>query len=215
MVENWGAFLQNASNAATALGIVIAVGVFWSDFRSRRRDRELSTYSVTCTDYMDYLKLCLQFPDAKVLENNVANGKVDYLVTEAAVNMLERAYYLYSDHRTGFKSKQWYGWHTYICEWCKLPSFQKHWRDVAAQYDGSFQTYMSGVINGVLADRVPPAFPKGRLTGWRAPLATSFTWLSGFSTAAAFGAGYLGLWLPAIAALGLGALTTAVAARYR
>ena len=141
------------ADVATAFGLPIAAFVFWREKRRERHDREWGTYNSLDEKYIEYLKMCVEFPELDAynyqLEDNVQLTNYEktqrVALFEILVSILERSYLMYFDQSSKIKEKQWVGWHNYIVGWKKDPRFAELWPKVSEQYDSDFVAYVNDI----------------------------------------------------------------------
>jgi hypothetical protein len=69
------------------------------------------------------------------------------------ISMYERAFILYADKSTDFKTEQWNGWESGLSRWIRKPVFLEAWRAIGGDFDTKFQSH----VNGLMATPAGPA----------------------------------------------------------
>ena len=152
-IDQLSKILGLLANAATFGGIILAIILFFIERKRHRIEKELSTYSATTTDYLEYLRLCIDHPEVNVVEapqtkeDTDSTGRNQSLILDIVVNMLERAYFLYREHKSEFRRKQWEGWNKYIKDWCQHSAFRERWPDLVEQYDEDFVNHITKIYD--------------------------------------------------------------------
>ena len=146
------------ANIATLLGVPIAIWRFASEERRERVDREYGTYDALDEKYIDYLKLCLEYPDLDVYD--YAKSEIDQLLSKKnhfvnkqelilftiLISIFERSFLMYRDQSTAIKKEQWMGWDEYIREYAVRDNFRLAWKILGTQFDVNFLQYMDQVM---------------------------------------------------------------------
>lgn len=149
--------LQALANVAAVLGIPAALFVYIQEKRRERIEREYGTYHALDEKYIEYLGLCLQYPELDMyglpLEDKAAltpqQAIQQYALFEILVSILERAFLMYRDQSTRVKRTQWSGWQEFIADWCARQNFRALWKLLGEGYDREFVAYMEGVMAGL------------------------------------------------------------------
>lgn len=147
-------YLDALSKVIIILGFPIAYLQFIRAKRKEKRDREYGTYNALDEKYLEFQRLCLQYPYLNVFdipdtEPNELNGmqkKEELILYTMLFSIFERAYLLYSDQRSKIKKKQWVGWETYIRGYCMRQNFLDAWKISGLTFDTDFEEYMNSLI---------------------------------------------------------------------
>ena len=146
------------ANIATLLGVPIAIWLFANEKRRERLDREYGTYDALDAKYIDYLKLCLEYPDLDVYDyakseidqflskKKQSIGKRELILFTILISIFERAFLMYRDQSTDLKKEQWVGWDEYIRDYTTRNNFRLAWKILGTQFDAQFLQYMDQVM---------------------------------------------------------------------
>lgn len=162
--------LDELAYLATALGLPMALLIYWRDVRRSREEREVGTYAALDDKYLHYLELCLQHPHLNIYvyplvpkrsysaEENVQR----YAMFETVISIAERAFLRYRGHSSEKRRKQWSGWEAYLQDWKCHPDYPELWDRLGTQFDTDFVDFVNGLKP---AEKLPPtisATPKAR-----------------------------------------------------
>jgi hypothetical protein len=159
---DWIAVSAAASNWATAIGLPVAIVVYWLQHRRDRVQRELETFSSVGSDYLQYLHTCLDHPIASIYAHQGSCGPLskdqvrEALLFEILICNLEAAFFRYRDQSTDLKRRQWKGWERYVRDWCETQWFQDHWTGFEDSYDIEFGDSVTRLLNEVKATPAAP-----------------------------------------------------------
>lgn len=152
-IKHWSDLIELASHVVSLVGIPIAVALFFLEKRRERLDREYGTYNALDDKYIEYLKLCLQYPELNLyyVPMRLQPAALDptqeiqrLALFEILVSQMERAYLMYFGQPKGFRSEQWRGWSVYIDKWMKRPDFGQLLGSIDSdQYDAAFVDYLT------------------------------------------------------------------------
>lgn len=137
--------LEILASLSTALGIPLAIVLFYREKKKERRELEFAVYDAPHREYLEYLRLCLEYPELDAAEDSLKEiptpleRKTTTLFT-ILISMLERAFLLYGVHRI---EEQWRGWDAYIDDWCAQERFRQAWRRLGGQFDERFVEYVN------------------------------------------------------------------------
>ncbi|MDP4265394.1 MAG: hypothetical protein Q8941_22905 [Bacteroidota bacterium] len=143
-------YLSAIANVILILGLPIAVIQYISTTKKEKKDREYETYNSLDEKYVEWEKLCLEYPQLDIYDVkdsippvlNAKEKKEEMILFTILFSIFERAYILYSDESTQMKKDQWIGWHLYITNYCQRDNFRQAWRVTGATFDDRFQKYM-------------------------------------------------------------------------
>ena len=149
--ESLKSMLEMVTQLATIVGIPVGIYVYFVNKQRERSGREYQVYNSLDDKYIDFLKLCIQYPELKVStgqteENNQWSEEQEYrrsALYEILISLFERAYLLYNDESDRIKKAQFKGWQEYIHDWMKSKSFRKYWWLLGTQFDKTFKDYMN------------------------------------------------------------------------
>lgn len=147
--------LEALSYFATILGIPIAIAAFLYEKRKERLQREIETYIEANQRYIEYLTLCLEYPeldcgeflsdDKDAVAAGLSVGKLTMFTI--LVSLLEGGYVLYRSHQGAIRKKQWRGWSDYMDFWASRQDFRKAWPLLGSQFDTDFVEHMQNYID--------------------------------------------------------------------
>lgn len=81
-----------------------------------------------------------------VFTNNFFNPTMKQFVAfEILTSLFERAFLMYEDQSTSFRSEQWKGWDAYIKMWMKDPEYKVSWEKMGTTWEHKFELYMEEV----------------------------------------------------------------------
>ncbi|MBC8116447.1 MAG: hypothetical protein H7062_18815 [Candidatus Saccharimonas sp.] len=165
-------FLEPMSYLATIIGVPVAIWAFRSEKDRDRRDRsdelekqraerqaereqkERQTYLEAHANYIDYLVLCLQYPELDAFDLSADDPEVKKAGVDInkltlftiLISLLESGFVLYRDHATNIRNLQWKGWHEYMVMWAERAAFREVWPLLGPQFDGEFVEHMQGLV---------------------------------------------------------------------
>jgi hypothetical protein len=145
-------WVEIVSGLVTILGLPFAIATY-----IRRKNQESleartraddEAYSRLFTDYNDYLKLVMQYPELDLGDEPLPSPPSfddDPLLKIRAVSLfnvflslVERAYLLYGVASDEARNKQWRGWQAYTVEVLSRPHIRAMYERHKDQYDASF-----------------------------------------------------------------------------
>jgi transcriptional regulator with XRE-family HTH domain len=155
-MANWiSETFQVLANISTALGIPLAISLFYQDRKKEIREREYIAYDSLDSNYIEYLKLCLDNPDLDVFDLPIEEGKErlseqerrETIMFGILFSVLERAFLMYEDESTGIKIRRRIEWERYIVnDWIPREKFRKMWKIQGEGYYINFVRYMNSLI---------------------------------------------------------------------
>ena len=155
--------LETVLNFTQLIGIPIAILIYINNKRMERRDKDYGTYDSLDDKYIDYLKLCLEYPALDVADiprrELAASAAVltpeqrhaELMMFSILLSIMERAYLMYKDRSYKVREKQWLGWDEYIRTWLERTNFKAALPDLLPGFDGRFVDYLIG-LQGRLDD---------------------------------------------------------------
>jgi len=146
--------LPLAADFATAFGIPVAIFTFLMEKRRERREREYGTYDALDEKYIEFQRLCLEYPQLDVFDGQELKRtgytpeeeRMELILFTILFSVLERAHLMYKGHRKRMKEDQWEGWDEEIIKWCGRGRFLRAWALVGDNYDKKFTDYMKEKI---------------------------------------------------------------------
>ncbi|GJM40704.1 MAG: hypothetical protein DHS20C20_09860 [Ardenticatenaceae bacterium] len=155
------------ANMATLLGVPIAIWLFAHEKRRERLDREYGTYDALDEKYLDYLKLCLEYPDLDVYDytkseidqflskENQKIEKNELILFTILISIFERSFLMYKDQSTSLKKEQWAGWDEYMRDYAARGNFRLAWKILGTQFDTNFLQHMNQIMLETKANNLP------------------------------------------------------------
>lgn len=138
--------LEALSYIATIVGIPIALFIFWSEKRKERRAREVEAYVRSTDRYIQYLTLCLQYPETKTFDPDTIDRGIEtprLIMFCILICVFETAFLsLRRNAPRQIQKRQWKGWEHYITMWAGQQDFIKTWDIIGVDFDSDFQVYM-------------------------------------------------------------------------
>lgn len=139
----------------TILGVPTGLYIYYSNKKKEREQKELEVYNSLDDKYIDFLKLCAQYPDLKISADNREDSnnlteaqKYQRLsIYEILISLLERADLLYKSRSTKIKKQQFKGWESYKNDWMKTKSFREAWNTLGSEYEETFVQSMNTLYN--------------------------------------------------------------------
>lgn len=156
---NWllthGEAFEALAHLVVLIGVPVGLLQFALKTRKERRDREYGTYNALDEHYLDFQKMCLQYPnldvfdipDATPLELSSEDQKRELVAFTLLFSIFERAFLMYKDQSRTMRLRQWTGWHQYIESYCGRENFRQAWRTSGRTFDVDFQAYMAGLVD--------------------------------------------------------------------
>lgn len=136
------------------LSIVVGVPVGLYQYiqakRREREDRESRVFDAVSASYMEFQRLCLDYPYLDVFDIpddqpaalTPLQAKEELVAFSVLFSIFERAYLLYADRPTRITEGQWQGWHAHICGYYRRANFRRAWSLGSSSYDPRFNAYM-------------------------------------------------------------------------
>ena len=132
------------------LGIPVAVSQYIRAIRKEQRDREGATYDAVDDKYIEFQRLCLEYPRLDVwdlpnsspLELSKEEKKQELIAFTLLLSIFERGFLMKSD----MSSEQWTGWHEYIKDYSKRPNFRHAWKESGGTFDSRFEEFMGKLV---------------------------------------------------------------------
>lgn len=148
------AILETLSYIAVVLGIPIAVVEYKRTKKKEQLDRDYGTYNALDDKFIEFQKLCLQYPyldvfhlsDEKPVALTGQQIKEELIALTWLISIFERAFLMYSHASNEAKEKQKPGWDMYINEYCKRKNFIAAWNKAGGAFDTEFVKYIEDTI---------------------------------------------------------------------
>gem|GEM_PF-1473821 len=146
--------LQAASNFVSILGLVIAVGGFVWDRHRERRERELNAFATLDDKYIDFLRLCLDYPQLDVLAvpldspGSLTDDQLrkEYALFAILISLFESVSVMLEGQSAAYRGRFQPGWEDCMKSYAKRAGFRRAWAIVGPQCDRRFYEYMQGLI---------------------------------------------------------------------
>jgi hypothetical protein len=150
-------FFQILANLSIVLGIPVSLYLFYTEKEKERREREYGTYNALDDKYIDYLKLCLAYPEYDIFdipneenkEMSPEKRRMQLMLFSILVSILERSFLMYKDQSTKIKRDQWSGWDSYIRDYTSRISFREAWKLIGDDFDRNFVEYVNNIIKSI------------------------------------------------------------------
>jgi hypothetical protein len=121
-----------ASYVVTVIGLPFAILIFIWEQRKERRNEDEEMYLRLSDEYTNFLKLCLENADLRLLQPGGGNetGSPEQEERKRAlfgilVSLFERAYLLvYEDTMDRQTRRMWKSWEDFMLEWCRRTDFR-------------------------------------------------------------------------------------------
>jgi hypothetical protein len=141
-----------ASYVVTAVGLPLAIVVFFYEQNKERENEEEQAYQQLSDSYTQFLKLVLDNPDLKLRSQQATPGLNDeqrermLLIFDMLVALFERAYLLiYEEDMAEKQRRRWHSWEDYMRDWCRREDFHIALPELLRGEDPDFAAYIEGV----------------------------------------------------------------------
>ncbi|MGH2570459.1 MAG: hypothetical protein ACRDGR_04495 [bacterium] len=141
-----------ASYVVTAVGLPLAIVVFFYEQNKERENEEETAYQQLSDSYTQFLKLVLEHPDLKLGSPQATPGLNEeqrermLLFFDMLVALFERAYLLiYEDDMSEKQRRRWHSWEDYMRDWCRREDFQIVLPELLRGEDPDFAAYIESV----------------------------------------------------------------------
>ena len=148
----------------TFISVLLAVIRYYVATKREQAAREYETYNALDERYMEFQKLCMQYPhldvfdiaDAKTAALTDVQRKQELILFTMLISLFERAYLMYYGQSQALKRRQWRGWEAYIHAYGQRPNFRAAWDTIAApdaasdetSFDQKFTKFMTAALSG-------------------------------------------------------------------
>jgi hypothetical protein len=147
-------FAEFLSYVAFSLGIPAALFEYARQARSERRERELAIYDSLDEGFIEFQKLCLEYPyldiadipDERPQELDELQQKQEYTALLILFSLFERAYVMEIDNPTKVTMAQWIGWDRVIRAYFQRKNVIAAWQRVGEWFDPRFMEYMTTIV---------------------------------------------------------------------
>lgn len=143
-------YIDILSKLMVILGFPLAYIQYRRTKRKERRDREYGTYNALDEKYLEFQRLCLNYPHLNIFDipddslppPTKEQVREELILFTMLFSIFERAYLLYSDQSSAIKKKQWVGWDSYIKSYCERENFINAWKISGSTFDTDYEHYM-------------------------------------------------------------------------
>lgn len=147
-------FFALLSYITVILGIPIGLYQLVRSSKKEQREREEAVYHALDEKYLDFQRLCLQYPyldifdvpDNKAVALTEQQKKEELILFTWLFSLFERAYVLHDERDSQKLQKQWLGWKDYIYSYCQRKNFRSAWEISGQTFDPRFQLFMDEMI---------------------------------------------------------------------
>jgi hypothetical protein len=158
---SWGPKLAIAANAATALALIVGAWQFVRESDAGREQRRFGVYNELNSQYVDYLKMCVEYPwvdgfETRLQEPRAPRNPKEQRIEEAVyltlVSLLERAYVFYVKvlpKDDAWAKTQWDGWALYADRFAQRERFRENWPLIRMEFDTDFTKWMDERVAAV------------------------------------------------------------------
>jgi hypothetical protein len=148
---------ETVSHVIVIVGLPLAIIQYWKESSKERMDRRYEIYSSMDEKFVEWEKLCLEYPELDIHDVkdsvpvvlNEKQKKQEVILFTILFSIFERAYMLYSDESTQLKKSQWTGWDQYMQDYCKRENFRQAWKISGTTFAMEFQSYMETKIKEI------------------------------------------------------------------
>jgi hypothetical protein len=142
--------LEILSYLVVVLGVPVAVYQHVIAKRAERLDRERTIFEAAWTSYVDFERLCLEYPDLDVFDVPDAEPvaltplqrKQELIALSMLFSVFERAFLLYAERPTAASGRQWREWEVHIDGYLCRENVLRAWRIGESDYDPRFTAYV-------------------------------------------------------------------------
>jgi hypothetical protein len=124
-------FWELTSYVVTAIGLPLAIFVFFYEQRRERENEDEEVYQLLSDNYQDFLKVALEHADLRLFSAEQTPNLDDeqrermLIVFSMLISLFERAYLLlYEPGMSGRQQRRWRSWEDYMREWCSRADFR-------------------------------------------------------------------------------------------
>lgn len=141
------------SYIVTALGLPLAIAIFFFEQRKERANEEAESYQLLSNGYNDFLKVVIDNPDLHLF----TSGATPDLSTEQQermqiilamlMSLFERAYLTaWGDDMNTAQRRRWNVWEDFMREWIRRDDFHARIEPLLAGEDPDFQIYFRDLV---------------------------------------------------------------------
>lgn len=125
------AFWELTSYVVTAIGLPLAIFVFFYEQRRERENEDEEVYQLLSDNYQDFLKVALDHADLHLFSTeqtpnlDAEQRERMLIVFSMLISLFERAYLLlYESSMSNRQQRRWLSWEDYMREWCSRADFR-------------------------------------------------------------------------------------------
>lgn len=125
------AFWELTSYVVTAIGLPLAIFVFFYEQRRERENEDEEVYQLLSGNYQDFLKVALDHADLHLFSTeqtpnlDAEQRERMLIVFSMLISLFERAYLLlYESSMSNRQQRRWLSWEDYMREWCSRADFR-------------------------------------------------------------------------------------------
>lgn len=146
--------LETAAQLVVILGLPGALYRYYRTTAREATDREYGTYNALDDKYLEFQKLCLEFPRLDVSDIPLVNPpelneferQQELIAFTMLMSVFERAFLMYKDQGVKIRREQWDGWHEYIEGYCRRANFRGAWEISGKTFDARYQAFMKDIL---------------------------------------------------------------------
>lgn len=154
--------LEALSRVVVFVGIPTGLFQFFLKARHEQRDRAYGTYNALDEKYVQFQRLCLDYPrldvfdvpDAEPAELTLEEKKQELVAFTLLFSIFERSFLMYKDQSRKVRDKQWTGWQGYLVSYCSRENFRQAWQLSGHTFDSEFQDHMAATLRDSPRPRV-------------------------------------------------------------
>jgi len=144
------------------LGIPIGLIRYWLTKRKEQRGRDDATFDALDHKFMEFQRLCLDFPELDIFDvpdknakdKNEFQRKQELIAFTFLFSIFERAHRTYKDVSKKSKKIEWTGWQEYIQQFCVRENFLNAWKESGRTFNSDFQNYMQNLLADTLVREI-------------------------------------------------------------
>ncbi|RUT31102.1 hypothetical protein EMQ25_09515 [Arsenicitalea aurantiaca] len=146
---DWLGAWELASYVVTVVGLPLAIVIFVVEQRKQRANEEHEIQQLLADNYTDFLRLCLDNPDLRLLGSSVTPDPTEEkaerirALYSILISLFERAYVLtHADRLNPRQQRYWLTWEDFMREWCEREDFRLMLPQLLQGEDPAFAAHM-------------------------------------------------------------------------
>lgn len=146
------AFWELTSYVVTAIGLPLAIFVFFYEQRRERENEDEEVYQLLSDNYQDFLKVALEHADLHLFtaeqtpDLDAEQRERMLIVFSMLISLFERAYLLlYEPGMSGRQQRRWRSWEDYMREWCSRADFRARLPQLLRGEDPEFTQLLQSI----------------------------------------------------------------------